>query len=372
MKLDKYKNGGNSSDDEELEGAIPNAVFNVSKKKKVIFSQGNLQFRAMGEHDTLEGKAKGVWRFAECQYEVIGEKNRYVAADYKSWIDLFSWGTSGWQGREPWLTPQVKKDADDLYLWRRRDRDENKNKDFFLDGNAGYDMTDCENGDWGMFNAIANGGDEPGLWRTLTSKEWAYLFKNYCWTLAKVEDVLCFLLFPEDFEEPFPIEYLSEEANGTSWDIDISPEDDSACRCPCYDDECPDEYDYDEDCPYDYEDCPYAEEEDDYDDDEDEEDPYEIPNEFDADEFEALEELGVVALPCGGLREIHSVGILDREQCLMVSGVESQGNYWAASADGDNAGVLHFEQNYYSAKVDSNSRDERHKAFSVRLVQDIK
>ncbi len=366
MKLENYKKG--TSDDEELEGAIPNAVFNVSKKKKVIFSQGNLQFRAMGEHETLEGKAKGVWRFAECQYEVIGDKNRYVAADYKSWIDLFSWGTSGWQGREPWSTPDLSKDRDSFsrsIYFGSRYKEKNENEDYYLDGNAGYDMTDCENGDWGMFNAIANGGDEPGLWRTLTSKEWAYLFKNYRWTLAKVEDVWCFLLFPEDFEEPddLSIEYLSEEASGTYWSVDVSPEEE-------YDDD-----DYDDDDDDEDED---DEDDDDYEDEDDDDyeevsDPYEIPNEFDEDEFEELEELGVVALPCGGLREVGSGGLFRREEkCLVVNEVGSQGNYWSASTNGNNAGVLRFEKDYYSAKVDSNSDDERYKAFSVRLVQDVK
>lgn len=29
----------------ELEGILPNAVFNVSPTKKIVFSKGNLQFR---------------------------------------------------------------------------------------------------------------------------------------------------------------------------------------------------------------------------------------------------------------------------------------------------------------------------------------
>ena len=30
--------------------------------------------------------------------------------------------------------------------------------------------------DWGVFNAISNGGNRPGMWRTLDSAEWRYLF----------------------------------------------------------------------------------------------------------------------------------------------------------------------------------------------------
>ena len=34
------------------------------------------------------------------------------------------------------------------------------------------------NCDWGVFNAILNGGDEPGRWRTLSRDEWAYLMNG--------------------------------------------------------------------------------------------------------------------------------------------------------------------------------------------------
>ena len=32
------------------------------------------------------------------------------------------------------------------------------------------------NYDWGVYNAISNGGNCPGMWRTLTLEEWNYLF----------------------------------------------------------------------------------------------------------------------------------------------------------------------------------------------------
>ena len=34
------------------------------------------------------------------------------------------------------------------------------------------------NCDWGVFNAILNGGDTPNMWRTLTKDEWNYLINT--------------------------------------------------------------------------------------------------------------------------------------------------------------------------------------------------
>ena len=55
--------------------------FSVSSNKQVLFSKGNLQYQA----------DPGSWRFAENQYDVIGEGNGDIAADYTGWIDLFGW-----------------------------------------------------------------------------------------------------------------------------------------------------------------------------------------------------------------------------------------------------------------------------------------
>ena len=45
-----------------VQGAL-NGVFSVSPTKKVVFSKGNLQYRA----------STNTWRFAEHQYDIIGE-----------------------------------------------------------------------------------------------------------------------------------------------------------------------------------------------------------------------------------------------------------------------------------------------------------
>ena len=72
----------------ELQGALP-GIFTVGEGKQIVFSQGNLQYRASDD----------TWRFAENQYDYIGEDNWDISATNSGWIDLFCWGTSGWDGR---------------------------------------------------------------------------------------------------------------------------------------------------------------------------------------------------------------------------------------------------------------------------------
>ena len=55
--------------------------FSVSADKKVYFSQGNLQY----------SPADDKWRFADNQYDVIGETNSQISDTYDGWIDLFGW-----------------------------------------------------------------------------------------------------------------------------------------------------------------------------------------------------------------------------------------------------------------------------------------
>ena len=61
-------------------------LFSVSASKKVCFAQGNLQYQA----------STNTWRFAENQYDALTTENTNVSATYVGWIDLFGWGTSGY------------------------------------------------------------------------------------------------------------------------------------------------------------------------------------------------------------------------------------------------------------------------------------
>lgn len=135
--------------DEELEeeGLLP-GVFNLSAdgSKKIRFSKGNLQYHAVRDE----------WRFAENQWDFVGEEgNMSAAPDYDGWIDLFAWGTSGYDGKFPYANDICTECGVNF-------------------GNSGYDITNT-NYDWGVYNAISNGGGKPGIWRTMTDSEWYYL-----------------------------------------------------------------------------------------------------------------------------------------------------------------------------------------------------
>ena len=75
------------------EGTI-NGIFSVSQNKMVKFSQGNLQYQASTK----------TWRFAEHQWDIIGKNNMYISKKYSGWIDLFGWSTSGFKGKNPYMT----------------------------------------------------------------------------------------------------------------------------------------------------------------------------------------------------------------------------------------------------------------------------
>lgn len=148
--------------------------FSVGADKQVYFSQGNLQYCA----------TTAVWRFAEHQYDFVGDDNANAAADYEGWIDLFGFGTSGYGLTEPYAS----SDNYDEYCQEMYDI-------------AGTDY------DWGVYNAISNGGDEPGLWRTMTRDEWNYLVTGrpnaaQKVTFATVADVAGAILLPDDWALP--------------------------------------------------------------------------------------------------------------------------------------------------------------------------
>ncbi|MBQ3673262.1 MAG: hypothetical protein II928_02170 [Paludibacteraceae bacterium] len=122
---------GGGGDSHIIDGAIQ-AIFSVSASTKVHFSQGNLQYRASTQ----------TWRFAEKQYDMIGDDNANISVSYSGWIDLFGWGS----GNNPTL---FSTDYSDYQI--------------FID--------------WGV-NAISNGGNKTNQWRTLTKDEWDYLVQT--------------------------------------------------------------------------------------------------------------------------------------------------------------------------------------------------
>lgn len=130
----------------------PENAFLVANNKFVYFSPGNLQYQA----------STNTWRFALHQYDCIGMKNERISETYDGWIDMFGWGTSGFDcGNGGCYKPY---DFSSKYIYGPSD-----------DQNLADEYRNC---DWGVYNPISNGGNQAGQWRTLTKDEWDYLMNG--------------------------------------------------------------------------------------------------------------------------------------------------------------------------------------------------
>ena len=141
---------GCQKDDIAPNGVLP-GLFSVSETQQVHFSKGNLQYKA----------STNTWRFAEHQYDYEGAANSNISSTYSGWIDLFGWGTSGWNSGavcyQPWSTSTL-------------------GSDYHPGGSDTNGLTGAyAEADWAWHNAIRNGCNVAHKWRTLTSSEWDYL-----------------------------------------------------------------------------------------------------------------------------------------------------------------------------------------------------
>ena len=202
------------------EGAI-GGKFSVAKGKQVFFSQGNLQYQA----------STNTWRFAEHQYDYIGgivperfynganslwpgnvygSNNRDISPHYTGWIDLFGWGTSGYHDSQdpdnvnyqPWSTEWTASQN-----WSSSQNSLGYGPSINM---ASPNLTGSSaNYDWGVYNPISNGGNKPGIWRTLTEAEWSYLFFSRTTTsgiryaVAQVNNVNGIILLPDNWEKSY-------------------------------------------------------------------------------------------------------------------------------------------------------------------------
>lgn len=176
----------------------------------------------------------------------------------------------------------------------------------------GNDLTGFyANADWGVYNAISNGGNQAGLWRTLTMDEWAYIFytrntvSGIRYVKACVNNTNGVILLPDDWSNNY---YNLSSTN--TYDVSFNS------------------------------------------------------NIIANSQWGVLEQHGAVFLPAVGYRNGFSVDV-------SVDGVNSDGYYWSASYDNYygstcTAFSMHF--------CDSYLRIERWFVFmgsSVRLVHDV-
>ena len=186
-----YNGGGGNAPT----GAI-NGLFTInSNGDQVYFSQGNLQYKA----------STNTWRFAENQWDYVGTQNppggnpggtvsgsdnSNISQTYSGWIDLFGWGTSGYNHGAVCYQPWSKSPTF---------------SDYYAYGQETYNLYDqTGQADWG-YNAISNGGNQANQWRTLTTDEWAYVFNNRTtssgirYAKANVNNVNGVILLPDDW-----------------------------------------------------------------------------------------------------------------------------------------------------------------------------
>ena len=178
-------------------GMLP-GLFSIGSGAQIHFSQGNLQYQASTKK----------WRFATNQYDNIGSNNSNISQSYSGWIDLFGWGTSGYNHGavcyQPW---SVSTDESDYYAYGS-----NVAELWYQSGNA----------DWG-YNAISNGGNHEAQWHTLSKGAWEYIFNRrntasgIRYARGKVNGINGILLFPDDWEESlYPIVNYNTSSGGLS------------------------------------------------------------------------------------------------------------------------------------------------------------
>ncbi|MBQ4477915.1 MAG: T9SS type A sorting domain-containing protein [Bacteroidales bacterium] len=183
----------------------PDKSFSVAAGKYVRFSPGNLQWSFFngGNSPTTHavvgnGTAAGTWRFAPHQWDTIGHSNSINLLPGSGWIDLFAWGTSGYNGKHPYIF----MDSSHYYGF--------------------YNNNDISgtNYDWGVYNAIYNPStnttDAPGTWRTPTKDEWEYLLKTRAtpsgirFAKATVHGVCGLIIVPDNWNSSI---YTLDSAN---------------------------------------------------------------------------------------------------------------------------------------------------------------
>ena len=204
-------------DDKEYEFKVENGilpgVFSVSDSTTIHFSQGNLQYHV----------STNSWRFAEHQTDII-EENFYTLKNSKhnENIDLFGWATSGFDNTtldslavnfQPWSTSDQYNTScpDNPYGFSLFFLDTIKNDTIEIELDFSIDST---NYDWGIYNAIENGGSQDSLWRTLSQDEWLYLIyqrKNAekLYGIASINGTNGIVFLPDNWVSPSDITFQS-------------------------------------------------------------------------------------------------------------------------------------------------------------------
>jgi hypothetical protein len=162
------------------------------------FSIGNLQFNAV----------PGLWRFAENQWEHIGDANANISSSYDGWIDLFGWGISNHDHGAVCYQPRsTSTNTSDYCAYGSPDANLYDN-----DGTADWGVNDIENGS--LSGTVS--------WRTLTYDEWEYLLNGRPDAESKHgHGTVCghpgMLFLPDDFTLPEGCSFVA----GTGYETNV-------------------------------------------------------------------------------------------------------------------------------------------------------
>lgn len=154
--LVSYKTVPTSNHEGELSGK-----FSISPTEKVVFSKGNLRYCP----------ATKLWRFANHQWEYIGKANEFKSEaefnNYRGWIDMFGFCTSGWYDGHYNINYKPS-------FGRKEYKEENYEYEGY-GPHRNAPRRDDPRYDWGMYNRIINGGYIKNSWRCLNEQELYYL-----------------------------------------------------------------------------------------------------------------------------------------------------------------------------------------------------
>lgn len=171
-------------------------LYSISDNEQVWISSGNLQYNATTE----------TWRFAPEQYTY----------NSTGWKDLFGWGTSGWDNGNTYYLPTD----------RAKTSTYSDGYGYGPTNGSSYRLSltgDYANADWGIYNAIENGGNQPGLWRTLTDAQTNYLNgfntkRNGRRGTATVNNVHGVVMIPDMWVAPQGLNFVPDV---TSWESNV-------------------------------------------------------------------------------------------------------------------------------------------------------
>lgn len=177
---------------------------------QVYFSKGNLQYT----------KSTGVWSFMEHQYDIVETNGQNFGTDYANQdvVSLFGWGTSGCNLREttsnyyyqPYSTYYNSNSGSSYGYYGARY--------YGPDSNTANLTGEFANGDWGVYNAMSNGGNAAGMWRTPSRDEWVYIIQSRNGASSKyghasINGVNGVILLPDAWELPDGLSFTSGSSN---------------------------------------------------------------------------------------------------------------------------------------------------------------